>query len=67
VSGIVVGVLLALACGQFIGQLLFETSPHDPLVLGGASGVLLVAAILASLIPAMRAMRVDPTIALRSE
>jgi predicted permease len=65
--GIAAGVLLTLAGGRFVGQLLFETSPHDPLVLGGASGVLFVAAVLASLIPAMRVMRVDPTIALRAE
>ena len=65
--GIVVGVLLSLGGGRFVAALLFETSPRDPVVLGGASAVLFVAAIVASLIPAVRATRVDPTIALRSE
>jgi putative ABC transport system permease protein len=67
VVGIVVGVVLALASGRFVGEMLFQTSPHDPVVLGGASAVLLVAAIGASLVPAIRATRVDPTIALRAE
>jgi ABC-type antimicrobial peptide transport system permease subunit len=65
--GIVLGVLLSLASGQFVGALLFQTSPRDPSVLGGASAVLFLAAIAASLGPAIRATRVDPTIALRAE
>jgi putative ABC transport system permease protein len=65
--GIVAGVLLSLAGGRFVSQLLFQTSAHDPVVLGGASVVLFAAAIVASLIPAIRAMRVDPTVALRAE
>ena len=65
--GIVVGVLLSLASGRFVSELLFQVSPNDPTVLGGASGVLLVAAIIASLVPALRAVRVDPTIALRAD
>jgi ABC-type antimicrobial peptide transport system permease subunit len=65
--GIVVGIVFALAGGRFVSQMLFETSAQDPAVLGGASGVLFVAAVVASLIPALRAMKVDPTIALRAE
>jgi predicted permease len=67
VFGIVVGVMLALLGGRFVGDLLFETSPRDPAVLGGASAVLLAAAVVASLVPALRATKVDPTIALRAE
>jgi ABC-type antimicrobial peptide transport system permease subunit len=66
-TGIVVGNALALASGRFVGDLLFQTSPSDPAVLGGASAVLLAAAVVASLIPALRATKVDPTIALRAE
>jgi ABC-type antimicrobial peptide transport system permease subunit len=65
--GIVVGILLSLASGRFVGALLFQVSPSDPAVLAGASSVLFVAAVVASLVPAMRAVRVDPTIALRAD
>jgi len=65
--GIAVGIGLALAGGRFVGALLFEVSPRDPIVLGGASAALFAAAIVASLIPAARVRRVDPTIALRTE
>ena len=65
--GIVFGVLLSLASGRFVSALIFQVSPSDPAVLALASGVLFVAAVMASLIPAMRAARVDPTIALRAD
>jgi predicted permease len=65
--GIVVGVVLSLASGRFVSALLYQTSPHDPAVLAAASGALFTAAVVASLIPAMRTMNVDPTIALRAE
>jgi len=42
-------------------------SPRDPMVYGLVALVLLVAAVLASAIPALRASRVDPNVALRSE
>ncbi|MGH7617435.1 MAG: hypothetical protein ACREPM_09435, partial [Gemmatimonadaceae bacterium] len=64
---IVVGILLSLAAGRFVSDLLFDTSPRDPVVLGGASAVLLVMAAIACLIPALQATKVDPTIALRAE
>ena len=47
--------------------MLFNVTPSDPVVLFGASGVLLVCAVAASMVPAMRAAKVDPTIALRAE
>ena len=67
VVGIVVGVVMALVGGRFVGGLLFQVSPRDPAVLGGASAVLFVCAVVASIVPAMRAARVDPTVALRAE
>ncbi len=67
VVGIAVGVALALVGGRFVGGLLFHVSPRDPAVLGGASAVLFVCAVVASIVPARRAARVDPTVALRSE
>jgi ABC-type lipoprotein release transport system permease subunit len=46
---------------------LFGLSPHDPILLATASGVLLVAALLASFVPARRAAQIDPMQALRQE
>ena len=65
--GVVIGVLAALAGGRFVASLLFDVSPRDPAVLSFASGLLLVSSVMAALMPAMRASRVDPTIALRAE
>jgi predicted permease len=67
VSGVVVGGALALLAGQWIAPLLFNQSPRDPMVLGTVAGALLVVAILASAIPALRGARADPNLALRAE
>jgi ABC-type antimicrobial peptide transport system permease subunit len=65
--GVGVGVLLALAGSAFIRELLFETSPRDPLVLVVVAGALIVLAALASLVPARRASTVNPVVALRGD
>ncbi|MFI5311600.1 MAG: FtsX-like permease family protein, partial [Gemmatimonadales bacterium] len=65
--GVAIGTGLALWAGRFVAPLLFETSPDDPLVIGGVAAVLLGVAVLASLLPALRAKRVDPIEALRAE
>lgn len=65
--GIVAGAAIALYAGRFVAPLLFEVEPADPLVFGGVIGVLLLTATLAALIPALRAARVDPNVALRTE
>ncbi|HKG90738.1 MAG TPA: ABC transporter permease [Gemmatimonadaceae bacterium] len=67
VAGIALGALGALAGGRFVAPLLFDVSPHDPLVFGGVTLTLLAVAVAASLIPARRAARVDPAVALRTE
>jgi len=66
-AGIVIGVVIALAGGNWLGPLLFQESPHDPLVFGFVTVVLLGVTALASFVPARRAARVDPMIALRAE
>lgn len=66
-GGIAAGVVLALVGGRWIGTLLFDESPYDPVVFGLVALVLLVAGVGASLFPGMRAGRVDPNIALRAE
>jgi predicted permease len=65
--GIVVGLALSLAATRLVANLLFEVSARDPLTFVGIPLLLAAAALLASLKPAWRATRVDPTIALRSE
>jgi putative ABC transport system permease protein len=65
--GIAFGVGGALALGKVMSTQLFETKAADPVVFGIVSLGLVVVALLATLIPARRAMRVDPIVALRSE
>ncbi|HXT15346.1 MAG TPA: ADOP family duplicated permease [Gemmatimonadaceae bacterium] len=66
-AGIVVGIALTLVAARFVESLVFQVSARDPITLGIASAVMLVCAVVAAFVPAMRATRVDPTIALRSE
>jgi ABC-type lipoprotein release transport system permease subunit len=47
--------------------MLFGVGPRDPLVLGGASLFLLAVALVAALAPALRASRIDPTMAIRAD
>jgi putative ABC transport system permease protein len=63
--GLGTGVLLALALGRTISALLYGVSAHDPLIYLLAPAVLGVVAVLSALIPALRASRVDPIVALR--
>ena len=67
IAGVVIGGAVALYAGRWVKPLLFNVQPTDPLVFGAVIAVLLAAATLASLIPAMRAARVDPNVALRSD
>jgi putative ABC transport system permease protein len=65
--GAVGGLIVALAAGRLVEPLLFQTSPHDPLILAGAVAVVLVVSLLAAFLPARRALLVDPIIALKAE
>jgi predicted permease len=67
IAGIVIGAAIALAAARFIQPLLFDVSSRDPLVYVIVTAVLLAVATAASMIPARRAARVDPNVALRSE
>lgn len=66
-TGIVIGVGGALMLTRFLTTLLFGVTPTDTLTFVVVSGVFFVIATVASLIPALRATRVDPLIALRNE
>ena len=65
--GIGAGLLVAFGIGRVMLSILFGTTPFDPLVLAVTVLVLVLAAILASLVPVWRALRVTPAIALASE
>jgi putative ABC transport system permease protein len=67
VVGWVAGVMAALAAGGLIRGLLFGVPAQDPLTIAGVTLVVLVTAALACYIPARRAMKVDPMVALRYE
>jgi putative ABC transport system permease protein len=58
---------LAIGSGRLIRGLLFDVSATDPITLGAVAAGLLGVALLASYIPARRATRVDPMVALRGE
>jgi putative ABC transport system permease protein len=66
-GGILLGVLGALALARVTRSLLFGVSPTDPTTYILVAGVILGIALLACLIPAQRAMRVDPLVAIRDE
>jgi putative ABC transport system permease protein len=65
--GLAAGTVLALVLARVVAALLYNVSPRDPAVMVGAECVLLVIACAACLVPARRAVSVDPTIALRAE
>jgi predicted permease len=64
---VAVGLLLSLAAGRVLGQILYEVSPTDPFALLVSSVMLAAAALLACFLPARRATHVDPIQALRTE
>jgi ABC-type lipoprotein release transport system permease subunit len=66
-TGIAIGGAIALLAARWIEPLLFDAPARDPLVFAIVTGILLAVALLATVRPAFRAMRVDPTIALRAE
>jgi predicted permease len=66
-AGLIAGLALASVVTRLLTNQLFEVSPIDPATFSVVAMILLAAAVLASVIPARRAMRVDPVDALRAE
>ena len=66
-SGLALGLALSLALTRALRGMLHGVNATDPVIFGSVCAVLMVAALLATLIPAWRAARVDPLVALRHE
>jgi predicted permease len=66
-SGAAVGLLLAVLSTRIVARQVYGISPLDPVVFGGVGLVLVAVAMVASYIPALRAARVNPVVALRYE
>ena len=66
-AGVVAGAVLSVVAGRAAAALLFGLKPNDPLALAAAIAALIGIAAAATLMPARRASRLDPTIALREE
>jgi putative ABC transport system permease protein len=66
-GGLVVGALLSVALGRFLGGLLYEVRPTEPAILAGAGVAFALTALFACGLPALRAARTDPMQALRED
>ncbi len=67
VPGLLAGSVIALAAARIVGGMLVNVSASDPLTFASAAAFLGLVAALASYLPALRAMRVDPVVSLRNE
>jgi putative ABC transport system permease protein len=66
-AGLAIGATAAMGTGRYLASQLFEVKSTDPATYAAVAGVLLATGLLACAIPALRAMRVDPLVALRNE
>jgi predicted permease len=67
VAGCGAGLVIALLTSRVLANLLYGTSAHDPWVILGSVGMLIAIASMASLLPALRASRIEPVVAIRYE
>jgi hypothetical protein len=66
-GGILLGLIAAFAGARLIATLLFDVPAHDPVTYATVGGAVALVAMMACSIPAARAIRIDPTIAMRTE
>ena len=64
-TGVVIGIAAAVAGARMIQSFLFDVSTKDPLTFAAVGGLLILVAVVASLVPALRAVRLNPVTALR--
>ena len=67
ILGLALGLVATIAGGRLLTSQLYEISPHNPVLLGATAAILALAAFIACVIPARRAMLVNPIEALRAE
>jgi ABC-type antimicrobial peptide transport system permease subunit len=65
--GVAAGCVAAILAGRYIADLLFQTSPRNPVVFGVVAAAMLIVAVAATFVPAWRASRVSPATALRAD
>ena len=66
-AGVVIGLVVAFVAAHWIEPLLYKQSPRDPLVYAGVATIMMLVGALASLPPALRAVRADPSRSLRAD
>jgi ABC-type antimicrobial peptide transport system permease subunit len=66
-AGSLLGLLLGVFANRLLGRIVYEGDPRDPLVLGGAIATMTLLGLLASWIPARRALRVNPSRLMRED
>jgi putative ABC transport system permease protein len=66
-AGLLVGIPSALAATRVLSSFLYDTKPSDPVAFAAVSLLLIVVAVIAAYVPARRAMKVDPMVALHYE
>jgi ABC-type antimicrobial peptide transport system permease subunit len=65
--GVVIGLLGSVAAARILKSLLFQVPANDPGLIGGAAVLMLAVTVAATLLPSLRAARIDPMLALRQE
>lgn len=64
-AGVILGILVALWGARWMEGLMFQQPARDPVIYGAVAGILLLVAVVAAIVPALRAARIDPNSALR--
>jgi putative ABC transport system permease protein len=67
IAGTLVGLGLTVVSGRWLGSLLYEVGPNDPITMGGVTAMLLIAALAACLVPGLQAARIRPIEAMAEE